>query len=120
MTGGFEEWATARTPGLLAFASALVDDEQQADAAVSRALSRIRLTWDRVGRDDPDLEGRRQVVRACSAPRRAAVVLRVLEDRTDAEIAEILDCSQAAARRHVQRGLAETEERRSADAETLR
>ena len=120
MTGGFEEWATARTPWLLAFASALVDDEQLADAAVSRALSRIRPMWDRVGRDDPDLEGRRQVVRACSAPRRAAVVLRVLEDRTDAEIAEILDCSQAAARRHVQRGLAETEERRSADAETLR
>ena len=33
--------------------------------------------------------------------RRAAVVLRVLEDRTDAEIAEVLGCSQSAARRHV-------------------
>ncbi len=111
MTGGFDEWALARTPSLLAFASAILDDGHQADAAVTRALERIRPMWDRVQRDDPDLEGRRQVVRACAAPRRAAVVLRELEDRSDHEIAEILGCSESAARRHVQRGLAEAAER---------
>jgi hypothetical protein len=107
MTGGFDEWAVARTPSLLAFASAVTQDPDAADAAVTRALARMRPVWDRVLRDDPDLEVRRQVVRACARPRRAAVVLRVLEERTDAEIAEILDCSESAARRHVQRGLAE-------------
>ena len=57
MTGGFEEWATARTPWLLAFASAIVDDEQQADAAVSRALSRIRPMWDRSAATTPTSRG---------------------------------------------------------------
>jgi hypothetical protein len=107
MTAGYDEWAAARTPSLLAFAAALVDDVQVADVAVGRALDRTRAAWLRVSRDDPDLEARRQVVRACSTPRRAAVVLRVLEERSDAEIAEVLHCSEAAARRHLQRGLAE-------------
>ena len=40
------------------------------------------------------------------AARRAAVVLRVLEDRSDEEIAEVLGTSQAFARTQVQRGLA--------------
>jgi hypothetical protein len=111
MTGGFEEWAAARTQSLLAFASAIVDDEERADAAVTRALARIRPEWDRVQRADPDLEARRQVVRACAAPRRAAVVLRELEGRSDDEIADILGCSELAARRHVQRGLAEVDAR---------
>ena len=107
MTSGYDEWAAARTPSLLAFAVALVDDEGAADAAVTRALVRIQSSWAGVSRDDPDLEARRQVVRACSTPRRAAVVMRLLEDRTDAEIAELLGCSESAARRHVERGLAE-------------
>ena len=112
MTGGFDEWATARTPSLLAFAAALVEDGRgSADAAVTSALERIRPVWDRVSRADPDLEARRQVVRACATPRRAAAVLRALEERSDAEIAEILDCSESAARRHVERGLAEADQR---------
>jgi hypothetical protein len=114
MTGGFDEWAVARTPALLAFASAVTQDADAADAAVTRALTRIRPVWERVLRDDPDLEARRHVVRACAMPRRAAVVLRLLEERTDAEIAEILGCSEAAARRQVQRGLLDAEHRRSA------
>jgi hypothetical protein len=114
MTGGFDEWAVARTPRLLAFASAVTQDADAADAAVTSALARIRPAWERVSRDDPDLEARRQVVRACSMPRRAAVVLRVLEERTDAEIAEILGCSESAARRHLQRGMAEVAEQQQA------
>jgi Sigma-70, region 4 len=105
MTGGFEEWAAARTPSLLAFASALTDDERASDAAVTQTLARLRSTWSQVGRDDPELEARRQVARRCATPRRAAVALRVLEERSDREIAEVLGCSEAAARRHVQRGL---------------
>jgi len=120
MSGGFEEWSTARTPSLLAFASALAEDEQHADAAVMRALVRINRTWERVCRDDPDLEARRLVVRACSTPRRGAAVLRALEDRTDAEIAEILGCSESAARRHVQRGLADADQHRPARADSVR
>ncbi|HEX4686875.1 MAG TPA: sigma factor-like helix-turn-helix DNA-binding protein [Nocardioides sp.] len=111
MKGGFEEWAAARTPSLLAFASALTEDDRAADAAVTRALARIRSTWDQVAREDPDLEARRQVVRACSSSRRAAVVLRALEGRSDAEIAGVLGCSESAARRHLHRGLGEAERR---------
>ncbi len=107
MTGGYDEWARARTPSLLAFASGLVEDAVDADAAVTGALDRMRSTWSRSSREDPDLEARRHVIRACGSPRRAAVVLRLLEDRSDAEIADVLRCSQSAARRHLQRGLAE-------------
>jgi hypothetical protein len=107
MTGGYEEWAAARTPSLLAFASALTEDDEAAHAAVTRALARLRPAWSRVTRADPDLEARRMVARTCSTPRRAAAVLRVLEERSDAEIADVLGCSESAARRHVQRGTAE-------------
>ncbi len=120
MTGGFDDWAVARTPSLLAFASAVTQDAEAADAAVTRALTRIRPVWDRVRRDDPDLEARKQVVRACALPRRAAVVLRVLEERTDAEIAEILGCSESAARRHLQRGLADAETDQPAQTSSVR
>ncbi|HEY3530477.1 MAG TPA: sigma-70 region 4 domain-containing protein [Nocardioides sp.] len=110
MKAAYDEWAVARTPSLLAFAAALVDDHDAADAAVTRALSRMRGAWARVSRDDPDLEARRHVVRACSTPRRAAVVLRLLEERSDAEIAGVLHCSESAARRYLQRGLTEVHE----------
>jgi hypothetical protein len=120
MSGGFEEWSTARTPSLLAFASALVEDERHADAAVTRTLVRINRTWERLRRDDPDVVARRLVVRACSTPRRGAAVLRALEDRSDAEIADILGCSESAARRHVHRGLAGAHQNRAADAASVR
>jgi hypothetical protein len=106
MTGGYDEWAVARTPSLLAFAAALAEDDRAADAAVARALARVRARWPRVAREHPDLEARHHVVRACSTPRRAAVVLRVLEKRSDPEIAAVLRCSTATARRHLDRGLA--------------
>jgi hypothetical protein len=107
MTGDYEEWAAARTPSLLAFASALTEDDEVAHAAVTRALAQLRPAWSRVMRDDPDIEARRMVARGCTTPRRAAVVLRLLEERSDAQIAEVLGCSPSAARRHVQRGMAE-------------
>jgi DNA-binding CsgD family transcriptional regulator len=110
MTSGYEEWAAARTPSLLAFASALTEDDELARAAVARALARLRPAWARAARDDPDIEARRMVARACTTPRRAAAVLRLLEGRSDAEIAEVLGCSESAARRHVHRGRAEMDQ----------
>ncbi len=115
MAARYDEWAAARTPSLLAFASALADDDRAAEAAVAQALARVRGAWSRIGHDDPDLEARRHVVRACATPRRAAVVLRLLEERSDSEIAEVLRCSEAAARRHLQRGFADVEHEQSAD-----
>src|SRR5215213_1847176 len=107
MTDGYEEWAVAGTPSLLAFASALTEDDEVAHVAVTRALARLRPAWSRFMRDDPDLEARRMVARACTTPRRAAAVLRLLEGRSDTEIAEVLGCSESAARRHVRRGTAQ-------------
>jgi hypothetical protein len=107
VAGAFDEWAAARTPSLLRFAHALTEDGPAAEAATQRALERTRKAWAEVERgDDPDLLARRFLVDACSSRRRAAVVLRVLEDRSDAEIAEVLGTSHAFARAQVQRGLA--------------
>jgi hypothetical protein len=107
VTGGYEEWIGARTPSLLAFAAALTEDDEVAQATVTRALARLRPAWSHAIRADPDLEVRRMIARACTTPRRAAAVLRLLEQRTDAEIAEVLGCSESAGRRHVRRGTAE-------------
>jgi hypothetical protein len=107
VAGGFDEWAAARTPSLLRFAHALTEDGPAAEAAVVKALARARKDWvavDRAG--DPDLTARRFVVDATPHRRRAAAVLRVLEDRSDEEIAEVLGTSQAFARSQVQRGIA--------------
>ena len=107
MAGAFDEWAAARTPSLLRFAHALTEDGPAAEAAAQRALERTRRAWPDVERgDDPDLLARRFLIDACPSKRRAAVVLRVLEDRSDAEIAEVLGSSHSFARVQVQRGLA--------------
>ena len=104
MTAGYDEWAVARTPSLLALRRGPGRRRPGRRCGGRPALDRTRAAWPRVSRDDPDLEARRSVVRACPTPRRAAVVLRVLEERSDAEIAEVLHCSESAARRHLQRG----------------
>ena len=114
VTGRYDEWAAARWPALLRFAHALVDPSgggaPDAGAAARRALDRLESRWVQVAsRDDPDLVARSYVVAAVgggqATRRRAAAVLRVLEDRSDAEIAEVLRCSASAARAHVSRGL---------------
>ena len=104
MTGRYDEWAAARTPALLRLAHALTGDEAAAAEACRRALQRVGGSWDRVVLTDPDLEVRRHLVRSCRSRDRAAFVLRDAEDRSDAEIAAVLGCSESAARRHVQRG----------------
>jgi hypothetical protein len=117
VTGRYDEWAAARAPSLLRFARALVDDRDRpparAEQAVRRALRDVETRWDRVvRRDDPDLVARARVVRSLvhgqAGRRRAAAVLRSLEDRSDAEIADVLGCSESAARGHLARGLTQT------------
>ncbi len=107
MAGAFDEWAVARTPSLLRFAHALTEDGPVAETATEKALERTRRAWSDVEHgEDPDLLARRFLIDACPSRRRAAAVLRVLEDRSDAEIAEVLGTSHAFARAQVQRGLA--------------
>ncbi len=110
VTGRYDEWAAARAPSLVRFAHGLVDGPA-ADAAVHRALAKLAARWHRVAtREDPDLAARAHVLAAIgggqATRRRAAALLRVLEDRSDVEIADVLRCSESAARVHVQRGLA--------------
>jgi DNA-directed RNA polymerase specialized sigma24 family protein len=107
VAGAFDEWAAARTPSLLRFAHALTEDGPAAEAATQKALERTRKAWSDVERgDDPDLLARKLLIDSRPGRRRAAAVLRVLEDRSDAEIAEVLGTSHAFARAQVQRGLA--------------
>src|SRR4051812_41831524 len=106
MAEEYDEWAAARTPELLRLARALTGDEQTAEDAVRHALTRTRTEWARVVRDDPDLAVRRLLVRSHNRPDRAAVVLRDAEHLNDAEIADVLGCSESAARRYLARGLA--------------
>lgn len=106
MTGQYDEWAAARTPVLLHLAHALTGDETAGAQACGQALHRIAASWPLVVRGDPDLEVRRLLVRSCPSRDRAAAVLHRTDGRSDAEIADVLGCSESAARRHLQRGLA--------------
>src|SRR4051794_22674324 len=105
MVGQYDEWAVARTPGLLRLAHALTGDAGSAENAVRRALAATRDDWPRVVRGDPDLEVRRALVRSGTGRDRAAAVLREVEHLGDEQIAEVLGCSESAARRHVSRGV---------------
>jgi hypothetical protein len=110
--GRYDEWAAARSAALRHFAHALADgDGRSADRAVHRALRKVEGQWDRVvARDHPDLVARAHVVAGLGGGARtrsrAAALLRGMEQRCDAEIAEVLRCSESAARVHVGRGLA--------------
>ncbi len=143
MTGGYDEWAAARTTPLLRFAYVLHGSDEVAETAVRAALGRVWSSWETIIRSsEPDLMARRFVVDASpsrrffAAParesvavgtgpddqapsgsraaawldamplrRRAALVLRCLEDRSDPEIAEVLRTSESTVRAQLQRCL---------------
>lgn len=134
VTGGYDEWAAARIPALLRFAHLLTGDAETAEALVRRALERIGSGWSQVARsDDPDRAARSCVVALCPgrpAPvpvpvggeshdrgtslrtaiaalpvrRRATLVLRYAEGRTDTEIGDVLGCSARVVHGHLARG----------------
>jgi len=106
MVEQYDEWAAARTPTLLRLGRALTGDAHKAEDAVRHALARTRDEWPRVVRGDPDLEVRRVLARSCAGRGRAAVVLRRTEGLSDAEIADVLGCSESAVRRYVAQGTA--------------
>jgi DNA-directed RNA polymerase specialized sigma24 family protein len=72
VAGGFDEWATARTPSLLTFAQVVAGSDDAAEQAVRAALARVWSSWETMPRSaDPDLLARGFVVRACPARRQA-------------------------------------------------
>ncbi|MFV8186060.1 sigma factor-like helix-turn-helix DNA-binding protein [Streptomyces sp. AF1B] len=109
----FATYARTHWSGLTATARLLTDEPGAAHELARRTLERMCAQWRRVPCDDVDFHVRRCLVRGHlrrlrgrrSARRRAVLVLRVWEGRTDAEIAQLLGCSVGAVRAHARRGL---------------
>jgi RNA polymerase sigma-70 factor (ECF subfamily) len=74
---------------------------RRSHARERRLLHRLAVTDDRIA---PDLREVWPAVAALPAHQRAAVALFYVEDRTTAEIAEILGCAESTARVHLHRG----------------
>jgi RNA polymerase sigma-70 factor (sigma-E family) len=146
----FEEFARARLPALLAFATVLTGQRATAEDITQEVLIRAHGRWDQIAQlDRPELYVRKMVLnefltwrrrswRTVPAanpvpahdltadhaaaydehaamlaqigklPRRqrAVLALRYYEDRSDAEIAELLGCAPATVRAYASRALA--------------
>lgn len=146
----FEEFAVARLPALLAFATVLSGQRATAEDIAQEVLIRAHAKWDRIGSmDRPDLYVRKMIMneflswrrrswrlvpsadpaedrpdatdyatghaeyqamlaRISRLPKRqrAVLVLRYYEDRSDAEIADLLGCTPGSVRAYAARALA--------------
>ena len=147
----FDEFAGARLPAVLRFATALTGDPDLAKDLVQEVLIRVSERWQEIGQlDRPEAYIRKMVVNeylswrrrswrlipsGMSGPltgrpspdhadgyverqalmaelaklsrrRRTALVLRYYEGYSDAEIAEVMGCTQSTVRGHVFRALA--------------
>ncbi|MFF1280034.1 sigma factor-like helix-turn-helix DNA-binding protein [Streptomyces sp. NPDC058299] len=109
----FATYARTHRSGLIVTARLLTGDPGAAEELVRRTLVRMCARWRRVPRDDADFHVRRCLVRGHlrrlrgrrAARRRAVLVLRIWEGLTDAEIAQLLDCSVGAVRARARHGL---------------
>ncbi|MFC5219291.1 sigma factor-like helix-turn-helix DNA-binding protein [Streptomyces coerulescens] len=109
----FASYARTHWPRLVTTARLLTDDPGAAEELVRRTLARMCASWRRVPRDDVDFHVRRCLVRGHlrrlrgrrAAQRRTVLVLRFWEGLTDAETAQLLDCSVGAVRARVRHGL---------------
>jgi RNA polymerase sigma-70 factor (sigma-E family) len=146
----FEEFAAARLPALLAFATVLSGQRATAEDIAQEVLIRTHSKWDHIGSmDRPELYVRKMIMNEFLSWRRrswrlvpsgdsaedrpdtadyatghaehqamlaqisrlpkrqrAVLVLRYYEDRSDAEIAELLGCSASSVRAYAARALA--------------
>ncbi len=146
----FEEFARARLPAVLAFATVLTGQRATAEDLAQEVLIRVHARWDRIGQlDRPEMYVRKMILNEFlswrrrswrlvpagdnqlttgSAPdhatgyaehaamlaeiarlprrQRAVLVLRYYEDRSDAEIAELLGCAPGSVRAYASRALA--------------
>ena len=146
----FDEFAQARLPALLAFATVLTGQRATAEDITQDVLIRAHGRWDRIaGLDRPELYVRKMVLNEFLSWRRrswrtvpaanplpaqdptadhaasydehaamlaqisklpgrqrAVLALRYYEDRSDAEIAELLGCAPATVRAYASRALA--------------
>ncbi len=146
----FEEFARARLPAVLAFATVLAGQRATAEDLAQEVLIRVHARWDQIGQlDRPEMYVRKMVLNeflswrrrswrlipaggseilAASTPdhaagyaeheamlaeiarlpprQRAVLVLRYYEDRSDAEIADLLGCTQGTVRAYASRALA--------------
>ncbi|MFJ7152381.1 sigma factor-like helix-turn-helix DNA-binding protein [Streptomyces sp. NPDC100445] len=109
----FATYARTHWSRLMVTARLLTGDAGAAEELVRRTLARMCARWRRVPRDDKDFHVRRCLVRGHlrrargrrAARRRAILVLRIWEGLTDAEIAQLLDCSVGAVRARARHGL---------------
>jgi RNA polymerase sigma-70 factor (sigma-E family) len=146
----FEEFARARLPAVLAFATVLTGQRATAEDLAQEVLIKAHARWDHIGQlDRPDMYVRKMILNeflswrrrswrlvpaadpdlaAGTAPdhavgyadhaamlaeiarlpgrQRAVLVLRYYEDRSDAEIAELLGCAPGSVRAYASRALA--------------
>jgi RNA polymerase sigma-70 factor (sigma-E family) len=147
----FDEFAGARLPAVLRFATALTGDRDLAKDLVQEVLVRVSGRWQEIGQlDRPEAYVRKMVVNEylswrrrswrlipsemsghlagrlspdpadgyierqalmaelakLSRRRRTALVLRYYEGYSDAEIAEVMGCTQSTVRGHVFKALA--------------
>jgi DNA-directed RNA polymerase specialized sigma24 family protein len=119
----FDEFAGARLPAVLRFATALTGDPDLAKDLVQEVLIRVSGRWQEIGQlDRPEAYIRKMVVKEflswrrrswrlaelakLSRRQRTALVLRYYEGFSDAEIAEVMGCTQSTVRGHVFKALA--------------
>jgi RNA polymerase sigma-70 factor (sigma-E family) len=146
----FEEFARARLPAVLAFATVLAGQRATAEDLAQEVLIKVHARWDQIGQlDRPELYVRKMILNeflswrrrswrlvpagdseltAASMPdhaaryaehaamlddiarlprrQRAVLVLRYYEDRSDAEIADLLGCAPGSVRAYASRALA--------------
>jgi RNA polymerase sigma-70 factor (sigma-E family) len=146
----FEEFARAKLPAVLAFATVLAGQRATAEDLAQEVLIRAHARWDMIGQlDRPEMYVRKMILNEflswrrrswrlipsggadlaagtepdhaaayaeheallaeiAKLPRRprAVLVLRYYEDRSDAEIAELLGCAPGSVRAYASRALA--------------
>ena len=130
---GFDDFVDARLDVLLRYASVLTCDADLAQDIVREVLVRVKQRWRRIAAGEPTTHVQRMITEEYLSPKRhrdvheaapatggdamlariavlpakqrAALVLRYHEDRTEAEIAEVLGCASALVSHYLARAL---------------